>query len=102
RMSQEAEIPTRIFVDNRGHPSFTIVDIQTPDRIGLLYELFGALADLGLSLELARITTEREVALDTFYVYRSSDGAKLSGEDEIRDLQRALHKAATGTAEAVS
>jgi len=102
RMSQEAEIPTRIFVDNRGHPSFTIVDIQTPDRIGLLYELFGALADLGLSLELARITTEREVALDTFYIYRSSDGAKLSAEDEIRDLQRALHKAATGTAEAVS
>jgi [protein-PII] uridylyltransferase len=102
RMSQEAEIPTRIFVDNRGHPSFTIVDIQTPDRIGLLYELFGALGDMGLSLELARITTEREVALDTFYVYRSSDGAKLSGEDEIRDLQRALHKAATGTAEAAS
>jgi [protein-PII] uridylyltransferase len=95
RMSLEADIPTRISIDNHGHPSFTIVDIQTSDRIGLLYDLFGALADLGLSLELARITTEKEVALDTFYVYRSSDGAKPSGEDEIRELQRVLQKAAT-------
>jgi [protein-PII] uridylyltransferase len=95
RMSQEAEIPTRISVDNSGHPSFTIVDVQTPDRIGLLYDLFGALADLGLSLELARITTEKEVALDTFYIYRSSDGAKLSEEGEIRHLQLTLQQAAT-------
>jgi len=95
RMSQEAEIPTRITIDNRGHPSFTIVDIQTPDRIGLLYDLFGALTDLGLSLELARITTEKEVALDTFYVYRASDGAKLSGDEEIANLQRTLQQAAT-------
>jgi [protein-PII] uridylyltransferase len=95
RMSQEAEIPTRITIDNRGHPSFTIVDIQTPDRIGLLYDLFGALTDLGLSLELARITTEKEVALDTFYVYRASDGAKLSGDEEIANLQRTLQRAAT-------
>jgi [protein-PII] uridylyltransferase len=94
-MSQEAEIPTRITIDNRGHPSFTIVDIQTPDRIGLLYDLFGALTDLGLSLELARITTEKEVALDTFYVYRASDGAKLSGDEEIANLQRTLQQAAT-------
>ncbi|MBJ7259596.1 MAG: [protein-PII] uridylyltransferase [Chthoniobacterales bacterium] len=102
RMSQEAEIPTRITIDNRGHPSFTIVDIQTSDRIGLLYDLFGVLTGLGLSLELARITTEKEVALDTFYVYRSRDGAKISGEEEIRDLQRALHDAATGGAVAAS
>jgi [protein-PII] uridylyltransferase len=94
-MSQEADIPTRILIDNRGHPSFTIVDIQTPDRIGLLYDLFGVLTDRGLSLELARITTEREVALDTFYVYRASDGGKLSSENEVRHLQRALQEAAT-------
>lgn len=98
RMSQEAEIPTRITVDNRGHPDFTIVDIETPDRIGLLYDLFGALADLGLSLELARITTEKEVAMDTFYVYRAADSAKLSGDEEIRNLQLGLHHAAAQAA----
>lgn len=95
-MSQEADIPTRIAVDNEGHPSFTIVDIETPDRMGLLYDLFGAIARLGLSLELARITTEKEVAMDTFYLCRAEDGGKLAADDEIRALQQALHKAAMG------
>ncbi len=95
-MSQEADIPTRIAVDNEGHPSFTIVDIETPDRMGLLYDLFGAIARLGLSLELARITTEKEVAMDTFYLCRADDGGKLAADDEIRALQQVLHKAAVG------
>lgn len=91
RMSHEADIPTRITVDNRSHPSFTIVDIETPDRIGLLHELFAELHRLDLNVELARITTEKEVAMDTFYLSRAADGAKLSDEREIRRLQRALH-----------
>ncbi|MBJ7326185.1 MAG: [protein-PII] uridylyltransferase [Chthoniobacterales bacterium] len=98
RMSQEADIPTRIAIDNRGHPSFTIVDIETPDRIGLLYDLFAVLADLGLSLELARITTEKEVAMDTFYLYRSDDGTKIERDDDIGRLQGVLHAAAKGSA----
>ena len=45
RMSQEAEIPTKIVVDNTSHPSFTLVDVQTPDRLGLLYDLLRALGE---------------------------------------------------------
>lgn len=95
-MSQDADIPTRISVDDRSHPAFTIVDIETPDRMGLLYDLFAAIARLGLSLELARITTEKEVAMDTFYLVRAKDGKKVTGDREIRELQHALHAAATG------
>ena len=98
RMSQEVDIPTRISVDNRSHPSFTIVDIETPDRMGLLYELFAVLDRRELNLELARITTEREVAMDTFYLSRTEDGSKLASEDEIRQLQQALHRAAVADA----
>ena len=94
RMSQEADIPTRITVDNRSHPSFTIVDIETPDRLGLLYDLFAVLDRQDLNLELARITTEKEVAMDTFYLSRAADGAKISGDHDVRELQRALHDAA--------
>jgi len=93
-MSREADIPTRITVDNRNHPAFTIVDIETPDRMGLLYDLFAAITRLGLSLELARITTEKEVAMDTFYLRRASDGGKASSDREVRALQRNLHSAA--------
>ena len=45
RISQEAEIPTKIVVDNTSHPSFTLIDLQTPDRLGLLYDLLRALGE---------------------------------------------------------
>jgi len=98
RMSQEADLPTRITVDSRSHPSLTIVDIETPDRMGLLYDLFAVLTRLDLNLELARITTEKEVAMDTFYLTRAGDGAKISSDREVRKLQRALHDAAVSAA----
>ena len=101
-MSKEADIPTRITVDNQSHPSFTIVDIATPDRMGLLYDLFAVITRLGLSIELARITTEKEVAMDTFYLCRASNGAKLSLDQEIRSLQQALHDAAVGPSNVAS
>lgn len=93
-MAQEADIPTRIAIDNHNHPSFTIADIETPDRLGLLYDLFAALTRLGLSLALARVTTEKEVAMDTFYLVRASDGGKITGDDAVRELQQALQSAA--------
>lgn len=101
RMSLEADIPTRITVDNRSHPAFTIVDLETPDRMGLLYDLFAVLDRQGLNLVSARITTEKEVAMDTFYLSRAADGAKLSGDREVRELQRALHDAAMAAAPSV-
>jgi [protein-PII] uridylyltransferase len=101
-MSLEADMPTRISVDNESHPSFTIVDIETPDRMGLLYDLFAVITRLGLTIELARITTEKEVAMDTFYLCRASNGAKLSLDQEIRALQQALHDAAVTPALPVS
>jgi [protein-PII] uridylyltransferase len=94
RMSQEADLPTRITVDNRSHPAFTIVDLETPDRMGLLYDLFAVLDRQELNLELARITTEKEVAMDTFYLSRAENSAKISGEREVQALQRALQEAA--------
>ena len=59
--------------------------------------MFTGLDRLGLTLELARITTEKEVAMDTFYVCRARDGAKVTSDREIESLQRALHEAAAAT-----
>lgn len=93
-MPREADVPTRMAIDNHSHPSFTIVDIETPDRMGLLYDLFASLTRLNLSLVLARVTTEKEVAMDTFYLVRAADGGKVTDDSAIRELQRALQDAA--------
>ncbi len=96
RISQEAELPTRIFVDNQSHPNYTLVDIQTPDRLGLLYDLLRAFGEGGISIELSRITTEMDVAMDSFYV-TGRDGRKVTDESAIKRLQRLLHRAAVRT-----
>ena len=91
RISQEAEIPTKIVVDNTSHPSFTLVDVQTPDRLGLLYDLLRALGETEVNIELSRITTEMDVAMDTFYV---TDGnGKITDEAANKRIQRLLQRA---------
>ncbi len=93
RMSQEAELPTRIVVANQSHPLYTIVEIQTPDRLGLLYGLLRALGNAGISIQTSRITTEMEVAMDTFYV-TGRDDQKITDEAAIERLQSLLKRAA--------
>lgn len=95
RLSQEFDLPTRVVVENRSHPNFTLVEIQTPDRPGLLYDILRAFHQAGTSIEISRITTEMDVALDTFYV-TSSDGKKVTEESRIGELQKLLQQAAVG------
>lgn len=92
RISQEADLPTKIVVDNQSHPKSTLVDIQTPDRLGLLYDLLRALGEAGVNIELSRITTEMDVAMDSFYI--TSKEGKITDENEVKRIQRLLHDAA--------
>ncbi len=95
-LSQELDFPTRITIDNDAHPVYTLVDIQTPDRLGLLYHLLRAIGQCGVSIALSRIATEKGAAIDTFYV-SEADGRKLRNETMVR-LQKALQIAAETTA----
>lgn len=93
RLSQEFDLPTRITVENSSHPIYTLIDIQTPDRLGLLYDLLRAMGEANLTIELSRITTEMDVAMDSFYV-TGKDGRKVTDPAVIKRLQRLLHRAA--------
>jgi [protein-PII] uridylyltransferase len=46
----------------------TIIEIQATDTIGLLYRLARAIFEHGFDITFARIATERNVAVDTFYI----------------------------------
>jgi [protein-PII] uridylyltransferase len=61
-------IPTRIHFDNEVSPTHTVIDIEAEDRLGLLYFVAQAFAELGLDLALAKISTEKGAAIDSFYV----------------------------------
>ncbi|MEI9898474.1 MAG: hypothetical protein WDN28_32615 [Chthoniobacter sp.] len=92
QLSQELDFPTRIVIDNDAHPVYTLVDIQTPDRLGLLYRLLRAFAETNVQIALSRIATEKGAAIDAFYV-SDADGRKLRSAATIARLQKALQAA---------
>lgn len=89
RISQEADLPSVISVSNSSHPVYTLVDIQTPDRLGLLYGILRALGEAGVNIETSRISTERDVALDSFYI-TGKNGGKVADAAAVRRLQLLL------------
>jgi len=93
RISQEADLPAQITIDNSSHPIYTIVDVRAPDRLGLLYDLLRAFGAAGVNIEISRITTEMEFALDSFYI-TARDGRKVEDESAIARLQKLLPRAA--------
>jgi [protein-PII] uridylyltransferase len=98
RSSREIDFPTRVTVENKAHRTFTLVQIQTPDRLGLLYELLTAFGKEDVSIAFSRISTENGAAIDTFYVADRGTRGKITDSDRIATLQERLHKAAVGTA----
>ncbi len=92
QLSQELDFPTRIVIDNDAHPVYTLVDIQTPDRLGLLYKMLHAIAEAGVQIALSRISTEKGAAIDAFYV-TDPEGKKLRSATAIARLQKALQAA---------
>jgi [protein-PII] uridylyltransferase len=69
----------KVVIDNESARSHSVVDVFCADRVGLLHTLARTFFELGLTVDLARITTEGHRAADAFYV-RTEQGARLQGE----------------------
>ena len=89
---REVTIPTVIDFDNDISQSRTVVEIQTEDRIGLLYTITHALTDLGLDISFAKISTEKGAAIDTFYV-QDQLGKKVDDHDRLAHIKAKLESA---------
>jgi [protein-PII] uridylyltransferase len=88
-------LKTKVVIDNASARSHSVIDVFTADRVGLLHTLAKTLFDLGLTVDLARISTEGHRALDAFYV-RSATGGRLEGEGAqkvVEAIQQALSRA---------
>jgi [protein-PII] uridylyltransferase len=84
--------PPRIVIDNQLSDVATVVEVKCPDRVGLLYLITATLAALGLDIASARIATEIDKAVDTFYV-TNSQGQKIEDPEIIERIQASLHEA---------
>ena len=90
--SAKAAIPTLIEFDNEISQSRTVVEIQTEDRLGLLYALTRTLTDLSLDISIAKIATEKGAAIDTFYV-QDHAGTKITDPERLATIKTKLEAA---------
>ena len=93
RLAPAIEFPTRIAIDNRTHPSYTLIEIQAPDRIGLLYDVVNCLDRENILIPLSRINTQAGAAIDTLYVVDGANHAKITDSHRIRMIQQHLKSA---------
>jgi len=87
--SKEWQLPTRIRIDTQSVESRTIVEVESEDRLGLLHRISKVLTRHDLNIHVARISTEKGAAIDTFYV-RTTAGAKPTDEEQLAELKRTL------------
>ena len=82
-------VPTRLGFDNTGSDIYTIIEVETRDRPGLLYDLARTLTANNISISSAIIATYGEQAVDVFYV-KDLFGLKLHAESKRRTLEARL------------
>jgi [protein-PII] uridylyltransferase len=78
-----------VSVDNDASDSATVIEVRAPDRIGTLYRITKALAELELDVRLAKVTSLGHEVVDAFYVVDQT-GAKLTDDDHLREIQRGI------------
>jgi [protein-PII] uridylyltransferase len=83
------QTPVEVTIDNAASDFFTVVEVGAPDRIGLLFDVTSALAELHLDVHLAKVATYAGRVVDVFYV-RDELGRKVEELQQTEEIRRAL------------
>ena len=86
------EVPPRVLIDNTASKVCSVIEINGHDRPGFLFTVANTIADLGLQISSAHISTYGERVVDVFYV-KDIFGMKVEHETKIRQIREALGKA---------
>ncbi len=75
--------------DNTASATATVIDVHTVDRLGVLYRVTRAMAELDLDIRSARVQTLGPEVVDSFYVC-DDQGQKVTDQDALREIERAV------------
>ena len=92
KREREFRFPTHIIFDNDGSEIYTIIEVDTRDRPGLLYDLTRTLAANNISIVSAVIATYGAQVVDVFYV-KDMFGLKLHAKSRQESLEKKLRQA---------
>ena len=85
-------VPTNITFDNDASDIYTLIEVDTRDRPGLLFDLTRAFANANIYIASAVIATYGEQVVDTFYV-KDMFGLKFYAESKQKNIERKLRDA---------
>jgi [protein-PII] uridylyltransferase len=85
--------PTKVNVDNDSSRTFTVVEVFTEDKPGVLYTITHTLAERGLDIHRSRVGVAADRVADIFYVRDTASGEKIEDEARIEDVSAALKRA---------
>lgn len=83
------QLPTSIEIDNQISEEYTVIDIYTSDKVGLLYLITSTLNQLSLYIGVSKISTKVDQVADVFYV-RDQDGHKITAEESLEEIRTTL------------
>ncbi len=98
KRESQFRFPTHISIDNEGSEIYTIIEVDTRDRPGLLYDLTRTLANNNIYIASAVIATFGAQVVDSFYV-KDMFGLKLHSKQKQAALDKKLRQAITEGAE---
>jgi [protein-PII] uridylyltransferase len=98
KRESQFRFPTHIVFDNEGSEIYTIIEVDTRDRPGLLYDLTRTLAANNIYIASAVIATYGAQVVDTFYV-KDMFGLKIHPKTRQDVLERKLRQAIAEGAE---
>jgi [protein-PII] uridylyltransferase len=84
-------LPPRVEFDNYISDAYTVIDVRTKDRLGLLYLISRTISSLGLDIASAKIATEVDQAMDVFYV-TETQGGKVKDEGRLEKIKGTLEE----------
>ena len=71
---------SKIKIKFESYDKYSIIDIYSPDRLGLLYQITSKMYELGLIVYFAKIATQSDDVVDAFYVL-NRNGNKITESD---------------------
>lgn len=98
KRESQFRFPTSVSFDNDGSEIYTLIEVDTRDRPGLLFDLAKTLADANIYVASAQIATYGAQVVDTFYV-KDMFGLKLHGETKLASIEKRLRAAIAHGAE---
>ena len=81
--------PDEVVVDNHSSDQYTIIEVYTTDRPGLLYAITRTMLDLRLQVFLAKISTRMDQVADIFYVL-TQEGTRVEDPEHVEEIKQAL------------